>query len=287
VPVTEVPPGLGSAITPEQWSQYVLTHLSEQSVVLASGATRIVTGQRVVHVPRVGAASADWFGELEEITEQGPSGDELKLQPLKVATISKLSDESVSDSDPDVLDVVGTQLTRAVALEADRAILTGQGGKEPVGVFGQAGGHVISATITLDSLVEAAGEVITAGGSPRAAYLNPTDYSALLREKDQNGRPLLQPDYSATPSSTVYGLVLWPTSAIAPGMALVADPSHIIVAVRNDPTIAVSSDALFTSDGTVCRCIARVDAGIGDARALVSIGATAQAAASESKAAKK
>jgi HK97 family phage major capsid protein len=269
------------------WSRFVLAALSEQSVVLASGATRIVTGQKIVHVPRVGAASADWFCELEEITEQGPGGTDLVLQPKKVATLCKLSDESVSDSDPAVLDVVGTQLTKAVALEADRAVLTGQGGKEPAGVFAQAGGHVISATITLDSLVEASGQVTAAGGSPRAAYLNPVDFSSLLREKDQNGRPLLTPDYSATPSSAVYGMRLFPTSAIASGEALVVDPSQIIVAVRNDPTIAVSSDALFTSDGTVCRCIARVDAGIGDARALVSIGATAQTAAEEKTAAKK
>jgi HK97 family phage major capsid protein len=269
------------------WSRFVLEHLSEQSVVLASGATRIVTGQRVVHVPRVGAASADWYSELEEINESAPSGTDLVLTPKKCSTLAKLSDESVSDSDPAVLDVVGTQLTKAVALEADRAILTGQGGKEPAGVFAQAGGHVISATITLDSLVEAAGLVTAAGGSPRAAYLNPSDFSALLREKDTSGRPLLQPDYSATPNSTVYGLVLWPTSAIVQGSALVADPSHIIVAVRNDPTIAVSDQMLFSSDGTVCRCIARVDAGIGDARALVSIGATAQTAAQEKTAAKK
>ena len=54
MPITELPaPGLGAAITPEQWATYVLEHLSAASVVLASGATRITTAQKVVHVPKV------------------------------------------------------------------------------------------------------------------------------------------------------------------------------------------------------------------------------------------
>ena len=53
MPITELPAGgLGSAITPEQWATYVLEHLSAQSVVLASGATRITPPSRVVHVPQ-------------------------------------------------------------------------------------------------------------------------------------------------------------------------------------------------------------------------------------------
>ena len=54
MPITELPaPGLGAGITPEAWQAYVLEHLSAQSVVLASGATRITTGQKAVHVPKV------------------------------------------------------------------------------------------------------------------------------------------------------------------------------------------------------------------------------------------
>ena len=59
-------------------------------VVLASGATRIDTALRVVHVPRILTdGTAAWFGELEEITEGGPTGDELILTPKKCATLSE------------------------------------------------------------------------------------------------------------------------------------------------------------------------------------------------------
>ena len=165
MPVTEVPPGgLGSAITPEAWQAYVLEHLNAQSVVLASGATRITTAQRVVHVPRIVAdGSAGWFGELEEINVGDPQGDELVLAPKKCAALTKLSDEVVTDSSPDVLDAVGTAMTRAVALVADRAFLGGAGGKEPLGVFSQSGQH-IAGPITIDSLIDAAGLITDVGG---------------------------------------------------------------------------------------------------------------------------
>jgi hypothetical protein len=56
VPITELPTGgLGSAISPQEWAQFVLTHLTQQSVVLSSGATRVDTALRQVHIPRVTA----------------------------------------------------------------------------------------------------------------------------------------------------------------------------------------------------------------------------------------
>ena len=277
MPITELPaPGLGAGITPEAWQAYVLEHLSAQSVVLASGATRITTGQKAVHVPKVTSdGSASWYGELEEIDEDGPAGDELLMVPKKVAELVRLSNEVISDSDVSVLDAVGTAMTRAVALTADRAILNGAGGKEPLGVYGQAGQHV-AGPIDIDTMVAAAGLIGGVGGTATAAYINPTDHTALMLLKDGNGRPLLTPDFSGGPSSTVYGLTLWQTKGIAAGTALVADPAQIVVAVRNDPTVAVSSDAIFTADGSIARVIARLDCGVNDPSGLVSIAATAQ-----------
>lgn len=287
MPVTEVPAGgLGSAIAPEQWAAYVLQHLSAASVVLASGATRIDTALRAVHVPRVLAdGGADWYGELEEITENGPDGDELLLVPKKVATLTKLSNEVVADSSPSVLDTVGTSMVASVALTADRAILSGTDPKGPVGVYSQAGQHVTGA-VTIDNLIAAAGLVADVGGQARVAYVNPADHTKLMQEKDGNDRPLLTPDYSGGPSSTIYGMTIWATKGIAVDTALVCAPEQIIVAVRNDPQVAVSQDALFTSDGAVCRVICRVDAGVNDPSGLVSIGATSETQSMSAQSAK-
>jgi HK97 family phage major capsid protein len=275
MPINEAPGGFGHGITPEQWATFVLEHLSAQSVVLASGATRVDTANRVVHVPRIKTdGSAAWFSELETINVGDPTGDELVLTPKKVAAITTLSDEVITDSSPSVLDAVGTSMTKAVALKADEGLINGAGGKAPTGVYGQAGQHVVSPNITIDSLIEASGKIAGIGGQARAVFLNPADNTKLMLEKDTQKRPLLTPDYSGGPSSTVYGLALWQTPAITAGTALVADPAQIVVAVRQDATVAVSADVAFTSDASVARVIARLDCGVNDPKGLVSIAAT-------------
>jgi HK97 family phage major capsid protein len=280
MPITEAPGGFGHGITPEQWASFVLEHLSAQSVVLASGATRIDTPNRIVHVPRIKTdGTAAWFGEMETLTSTEPTGDELVLSPRKCAALATLSDECIADSSPSVLDSVGSAMTRAVALQADAGILTGAGGKAPTGVYGQAGNHVVSPEITIDALIEAAGDIAAVGGQARAAYVNPADHTKLMLSKDANKRPLLTPDYSGGPSSTVYGLALWQTPAITAGTALVAAPEQIVVAVRQDASVAVSADVSFTQDASVARVIARLDCGVNDPKGLTSIAATTMAAA--------
>jgi HK97 family phage major capsid protein len=283
MPITESA-GLGAGISPQQWAAFVLEHLSAQSVVLASGATRIDTPNRIVHVPRVKTdGAAAWFAELETINVGDPTGDELVLTPKKVAAITTLSDEVISDSSPSVLDAVGTAMTKAVALQADAGVLTGAGGKAPTGIYGQAGNHVVSASITIDSLIEAAGKIAAVGGQAKAVFLNPADNTKLMLEKDTQKRPLLTPDYSGGPSSTIYGLALWQTPAITAGTALVAAPEQIVVAVRQDASVAVSADVSFTQDASVCRVIARLDCGVNDPKGLTSIAATMREAEGKAK----
>jgi HK97 family phage major capsid protein len=129
-PITETPPGtFGHGITPEAWADFVLQHISVQSVVLASGATRVDTINRAIHIPRIKTdGAADWFAEMDVITEADPTGDDLILTPKKVAALVTLSAESVDDSNPSILDAVGTSMTRAVALKADQGILTSLAG---------------------------------------------------------------------------------------------------------------------------------------------------------------
>jgi HK97 family phage major capsid protein len=69
----------------------------------------------------------------------------------------------------------------------------------------------------------------------------------------------------------IAGLNIYSTPALAAGTAIVAQASEILVALRRDPTIEVSDQALFSKDGTVARVIARLDAGVGDADGLCKI----------------
>lgn len=283
MPITE-DAGFGAAITPEQWATFVLDHLAAASVLLASGATEIRTSAKQIHVPRVtGDSATGWYDELEPIGEGAPPGDELVLAPKKVATLVNLSNEAVNDSDPAVLDVTGTAMTRSVAREADRAMFAGTGGKQPLGLLNLAPAlpsHI--GAVDYAGVVTAAGLVRAAGGVPNVLYINPTDLTALQLAADANDRPLVA-DPATGMGASVAGLTIWPTPAVPAATAIIAQADQVIVGVREDASVVVSEHALFASDGTVARVIARVDVGVNDPDGLCVVKAAAvQAAKSKS-----
>lgn len=278
--------GLGQALTPEQWADFVLQHLSAQSVLIQSGATVVRTQNRVIHVPRItGDGGVGWYAELDPIGPGDPTGDELTLTPRKVAALSTLSNEAVNDSSPSALDAVGTAMMRAVALEADRAYFSGSGAAndQPTGVLTIAGLPSYVGAVDYAGIVTAAGTVRGAGGQPNALYLNPSDLTTLQLAVDGMNRPLIQPDAQQGMAETVAGLRLWPTPAIPPATALVAEAAQIVVALRQDATVSVSTDAAFNTDASLVRVIARTDLGVNDIKGLCVIKAAAQQASRSSK----
>jgi HK97 family phage major capsid protein len=268
--------GLGAAVTPEEWAAFVLEHLAHQSVTLASGATRIDTAAKQVHVPRLtDDGGVDWYGELEEISNDVPDGEDLVLTPKKIAALARLSNESVGDSSPSVLDATGKAMLRAIALAADAAIWHGAGGKQPLGILDNPEVELPfqEGNVDYEGLVRAAGKIRARGGIPDVAYVNPIDLTELQLQEDGMNRPLIQPDASKGMAPTVAGLGLFPSPAFEEGEAVVAQADQIVIAVRQDASIAFSTDVAFASDGTVARVIARLDAGVNDSDGLCVLGA--------------
>jgi HK97 family phage major capsid protein len=280
VPITKAT-GFGAAITPEEWAGYVLDHLAAASVVLASGATEVRTSAKQIHMPRItGDGAVGWYSELEAIGPGDPVGDELILTPKKVAALTTLSNEAVDDSTPSVLDAVGNAMVKAVAREADRAYFAGTGpaNDQPVGIMTLPGLPASIGPVDYAEIITAAGVVRAAGGTPNVAYLNPADLTALQLVVDGNNRPLIQPDPSQGMSETIGGLRIWATPAVPAAQALIAQADQIVVAVRTDASVVVSTDAAFSTDGTVARVVARTDVGVNDLDGLCAIRATAAAA---------
>ena len=163
--------------------------------------------------------------------------------------MARFSNESVNDSDPAVLDVAGQPMVRAVALEVDRACFAGTGGKQPVGILTMALPRCVG-PVDYATLVTAAGTVRAAGGVPDVAYINPADYTALQLATAADDRPLISGDPTQGAPPVIAGLTIWPTPAVAAAQALVAQADQIVVAVREDASVAVSDAPLFSSDGT-------------------------------------
>lgn len=275
MPIYEGDSGIGAAITPEAWSDFVLDHLSHESVLLASGARRVDTDAKQIHVPKMeDAGDADWYAELEDIGAGDPAGDDMVLTPYKCAALTTLSNETVADSNADVLDMVGTKMTQAVALEADRALFVGGGGGTigPEGILNSSPALPnVAGSITYPNVVMAGGSISVAGGRPDSLYVNPVDYTSLQLATAGDNRPLIQPDASQGAAATIAGFRVYPTPALGAGTALVAQADQIVVAVRSDASVAFSTDAEFGRDGTSARVIARIDGGIADTRGACTI----------------
>lgn len=269
--------GLGAAMTPQQWAEFVLEHLSHAAIVLASGARRIDTDYKTIHVPRITSdGTVVWLDELEEIVNNAPEGDDLVLTPKKVGSLTVLSNESVDDSSPSELDAVGQAMMRAIGRAIDDAVFHGAGGKQPVGLLeGMTLPRLATEVVNYQGIVRAAGKVMSAGGVPNVLFANPEDLVELQLATDGLSRPLIQPDASQGASRTIAGLTIYPTPSVLAGEAVVAQADQIVIAVRKDASVAFSTDARFSQDGTVARVIARVDVDINDAEGLCVIGAPA------------
>ena len=76
-------------------------------------------------------------------------------------------------------------------------------------------------------------------------------------------------------AGTVAGMTIWPTPAVPAATAVIAEVDQIVVAVREDASVAVSDQFAFNPDGTVVRVVARVDVGVNDPDGLCAIKAAA------------
>ena len=100
-------------------------------------------------------------------------------------------------------------------------------------------------------LVNAAGLVRAAGGDPRVAFISAADHTAMELATDGFDRPLLGDPTDGAPQR-VAGLELYPTPALITGQATIADPTCIVVALRQDPTVAFSSEPRSTPTARRC-----------------------------------
>src|SRR5262249_14236485 len=158
----------------------------------------------------------------------------------KCATLAKLSDEVVNDSTPSVLDSAGSAMVRAVALECDRAMIAGTGGKQPTGLLNLAPALPgFDGAPDYAGIVNGAGLVRAAGATPNAVSPNPVALGALHLAPAANARPLISgaPTQGAPP--VIAGLAVWPTPAVPAGTAIVAQADQVVVGVREDASVVV------------------------------------------------
>lgn len=105
----------------------------------------------------------------------------------------RMSNELLQDSKTYIINLVTSEVLRALAVEIDRVVMNGSGvDPEPAGILQAAGiGSVdaASAPVTQDMLDDAVQTLAKANFSAGAAILSPANARALTTEKDQLQAP--------------------------------------------------------------------------------------------------
>ena len=109
------------------------------------GATTLTGLVGNVTLPRrASAGAAYWLTESQAITETEGTFDKVSLQPRTVGALQKFSRQMILQSTPTIEQLVRNDLVAILAVEIDRAALSGSGtAGQPLGIVGQSGVNVL------------------------------------------------------------------------------------------------------------------------------------------------
>lgn len=160
--------------------------LRNDSVVLGLGATRLTGLVGNITIPKMTAGgTAYWLAdESTQITESQPTIGQLALSPKEVAALTQVSHKLMTQSTPDVENMVMRDLAAVIALAVDVAVLRGSGSSgQPHGIVGTSGlgSFDTDATNTFSDVLDAQVDVMAANAlRPGCAYVADGASAALL-----------------------------------------------------------------------------------------------------------
>jgi len=175
--------------------------LRARSVAIRAGALTVPMETQTLAMARLATdATVAWRAEAGGVSEGDPTFDRVTLTALSLAGIVKVSRELISDSSNLGMMLENT-LTKAMALELDRAAIYGDGtSNSPTGVINTSGINTVSmgtngaALSSYDELIDSVYEMqVDNAGDPTAMIMHPRTSAAIGKLKDTNNNPLTVP----------------------------------------------------------------------------------------------
>ena len=256
--------GSSSILTPSQVESLVVQPLFEESIA-AQVAQIVQINTHSVRFPRVTQdAAAAWTLEGSEITASDVVTDEISCTPAKLATVTVVSNELMSDSSPAALSVVGQSVVRDLKRKVDAAFFTASTTNGPSGLpslttsTASAGGSwddfdwaaaAISAAETLHS------QITSFVTSPATALQLST-----VKQFSTAGSnvPLLAPSATEPAARQIAGVPLLVSPSVAADTVWAVPQQHVFFVLRQPATVVSDGGAFFTKDSTAIRATLRV-----------------------------
>lgn len=203
------------------------------------------------------AAEARVTAEGDEIAPSDPVLSQLSFGTVKIAVLTKLSNESLRYGS--TVDMIGASAQNAVTRLADHLFINGDPQQPECKGLLQGEATTADAPITTDfkPLLQVLGEIGDLGGSPTSILLSYGTWARLLQITDKDGAPLVSRTVADAPTPQLFGLPVVITPAMPAGKLLVNCRGEVF-ASASDLAVDVDTSVFFTADSSALRVTGRI-----------------------------
>ena len=145
-----------ATITPDDYRADQFVGILRNALVVRSLGARVLSDLRGdVVIPRQKTShTAEWLAEGDALTDSGMTFDSIKLQPRHVGAITELSRQLLQQANPAIESLVRNDFVAVVSAAVDKALISGDGVKEPKGLLTAATGTGTLATPSWAAVLE-------------------------------------------------------------------------------------------------------------------------------------
>lgn len=144
-----------AGIVPEDFRPDQFVGLLRNSMVVRSLGARVLPNlSGEVVIPRQATTStAQWLAEGDALSDSGMTFNNITLKPRHVGAITELSRQLLQQSNPSIESLVRDDFINVVSLAIDKALIHGDGVKEPEGLLSAATGTGTLATLNWETVL--------------------------------------------------------------------------------------------------------------------------------------
>lgn len=236
----------GYALAPDL-SARVIDRVRNNMAVMKLGATTVpMTTQQMYLARLAGGANVSWKSEGAAITESSPTFERVTLTAKTLPCLVRISAELFEDLSPEATDTIERELSLALSLELDRAVLRGSGvDPEPTGIRNAAGVTVTSlgtngASPTWDNVIDTVATVRAANLEPDGIVWASRTQQTFDKQKDLQNRYL-------EPPTSLAGIARVSSNQIPVNLTTGTntDTSEIYVGRWSDVLVGIRTDLRF------------------------------------------
>ena len=180
-----------AGIVPPDYRPDQFVGLLRNSMVVRSLGARLLPDLRGdVVIPRQATTiAAQWLGEGDPLSDSGLTFNNITMKPRHVGAITELSRQLLQQANPAIEELVKSDFINVVSLAIDKALIHGDGIKEPKGLLTAATGTGTLATLNWANVLAVLQGLALKNIQPSAWLTHPEVVTVLRKTLRETGLP--------------------------------------------------------------------------------------------------